>query len=111
MMDKMTLQREKQPDRHKQEITYGEENTGSFPEEVAGESEMLYSEANIAYFDIINCYDLRHNEYGGIKGDLLTKQDLIEGSIDENLIKMPCESWSDSYGIYISSKQIRRGDR
>ena len=72
--------------------------------QVAGESEMLYSEDNIAYFDIINCYDLRHNGYGGIKGDLLTKQELIEGSIDENLIKMPCESWSDSYGIYISSK-------
>lgn len=164
------------PDRHKQEITYGEENTGSFPEAVAtmsgdalyftpatddyvifymrkdydmicnertvivsfdangniveakfrlykpdnmlnpmsdlierhlltaGESEMLYSEDNIAYFDITNCYDLRHNGYEGIKGDLLTKQELIEGSIDENLIKMPCESWSDAYGIYISSK-------
>lgn len=163
------------PDRHKQEITYGEENTGSFPEgvatmsgdalyftpatddyvifylrkdydmicnertvivsfdasgnivdakfrlykpdnmlnpmsdlierhlQVAGESEMLYSEANIAYFDITNCYDLRHNGYDGIRGDLLTKQELIDGSIDENLIKMPCESWSDAYGIYISA--------
>lgn len=164
------------PDRHKQDINYGEKNKGSFPDAVAimdgdasyfspatddyvifymrkdfdatcnertvivsfdasgnivdakfrlykpdnmlnpmseliemhlltaGESEMLYSEDNIAYFDITNCYDLRHNGHNGIRGDLLTKQELIDGSINENLMKMPCESWSDSYGMYVSTK-------
>ena len=68
----------------------------------AGEAEQLFRGDNIAYFDITDCYDLRHNQYEGVRGDYLSKQEILDSYVDDNLMKMPCESWSDGYGMFIS---------
>lgn len=67
-----------------------------------GDVSLLYTSDNLAYFDITNCNDLKVRQPDGAYGKALTRQELLDSSIGEKEIKMPCESWSNSHGLFIT---------
>ncbi len=63
---------------------------------------LLYQDDTYAYFDIIDCTELKPYAGDGTYGDRFNKTELLEQSVEEEFVWMPMGAWSSDTGIFVS---------